>query len=86
MRTPLLFIFVLYHLIVNFSRVKAICLKNVLIWSTAQTEKELFSTEKILSLNKLCCIILTVTHTDEHAFGGEKILASRVKMPVNPTG
>ena len=48
--------------------------------------KRAFSTEKILSLNKLCCIILTVTHTDEHAFGGEKILASRVKMPVNPTG
>ena len=48
--------------------------------------KRAFSTEKILSLNKLCCIILTVTHTDEHAFGGEKIPAPRVKMPVNPTG
>lgn len=49
-------------------------------------EKRAFSSEKILSLNKLCCIILTVTHTDEHAFGGEKIPASRVKIPVNPTG
>lgn len=45
-------------------------------------EKRAFSSEKILSLNKLCCIILTVTHTDEHAFVGEKSPRPVLKYPL----
>lgn len=44
--------------------------------------KRAFSTKKILSLNKLCCIILTVTYTDEHAFGGEKSPRPVLKCPL----
>lgn len=45
-------------------------------------EKSAFSWEKILSLNKLCCIILTVAHTDEHAFDGEKSPRPVLKYPL----